>query len=728
MMKIRSLFFTFGMALVFAPQTALLAKEGSVSKVDDSRVIQQRRIELAGAPFLNANLTVDERVQDLAKRMSLDEQITYLAGTGFKSGIKIGETQPLTAYGLPAFKMTDATLGSKLTKDAILFPAYIGLAASFNTQLSNDYGRAVAEQSRADGYRILLGPGINMYRVPHNGRNFEYLGEDPYLTSRLVVAYIKAVQQAGVLATVKHFVANNSDYYRQNSNSVIDERVLRELYFPAFKAAIQEADVKAVMMAYNLINGKWAGEHPWLIQDILRKEWAFTGMVMSDWWSVFNAKETILSGLDLEMPKADMFKAENIKKLLTEKSLTPDDIKQHVINILTPIFAMGLADDINQTSPSLRNNWAEHAEIAKQLGRESLVLLKNDGVLPLDRNKVKHIAVIGNNALETIASGEGAAGFDPGKDFVTYFAAIKNSAGKHIKVEHYQQPNAAVAKADVAVVFVNVTESESRDRNFKLPPEQQQLIEKTAALNNDVVVVVSSGGAVEMPSWQNKARGVFYAWYPGTWGATAIGEAIFGDFSPSGKLPISIEQREEDSHYWGNYIEGPKALPFAEKQWLSKKKGVHHHDIHYREGVLMGYRWYDAKPVEPLYPFGFGLSYTRFSLSKAKLSSNSISADEQIEISVTVSNIGQRSGAEVVQLYVHDVTSSVLRPIKELKAFSKVFVEAGESKQVSLTIDRKALQFWHPETKAWTVEAGEFELLLGTSSQQSSSIGRISYQ
>jgi beta-glucosidase len=293
------------------------------------------------------------RVKDLINQMTLDEKINYLGGTGFVEGEKIGETQPLSRLGIPVVKMTDATSGSKMTEDHILFPAFICLAATFNPELSESYGLAVAEQSKADGYRVLLGPGVNMYRVPHCGRNFEYLGEDPYLACKMLVPYIKSVQDAGVIATVKHFVANNSEHYRKNSNSVVSERALREIYYPAFKAAIQQAGVKAVMTSYNLLNGEWVGHSYHLITNVLRNEWGFDGMVMTDWWSIYDTEKAIKSGLDLEMPSACIMNPKRIKALLDKGTITEELIDQRLMNILKPFCEMGLLDE-DHPDPSLR--------------------------------------------------------------------------------------------------------------------------------------------------------------------------------------------------------------------------------------------------------------------------------------------------------------------------------------------------------------------------------------
>lgn len=667
------------------------------------------RKQYKDAPFMNPSLPADARVNDLVARMTLDEKIDYLGGTGFINMEKIGETQPLIRFGLAPFKMTDATLGSKLTKGATLFPAYIGLAASFDTNLAADYGRAVAEQCKADGYRILLGPGVNLYRVPNCGRNFEYLGEDPHLTSELAVSYIEAVQEAGVLATVKHFVANNSDYFRTRSNSVIDERTLQEIYYPPFKAAV-DAGVKAVMTGYNLVNGEWAGQNKHLITDVLREDWKFNGMVMTDWWAVKDGKKTILSGNDIEMPNANNVGYDTIKKLLDEGTITEAYIDERVANVLRPICEMGLFD-VEQEDPSMRAKWDEHEAIARTIARDSLVLLKNqDAILPFDPS-VQKIALLGRNAIETVATGGGAAGFPPGEDFRSYKQAIEHLAHKYgAEVSYHPTPNQSVKDADVALVFITLIEHECMDRPFELDPAQQEMIEQTSALNPNTIAVVSVGGGIEMASWIGKVKGLLYAWYPGTYGTAAVAETLFGESNPSGKLPISIEKNTTDTHYAGNFLPEGAKLHYTFQGW-----GQNHplFDVNYREGIFTGYRWYDQNNIEPLFPFGHGLSYTRFEYSDLKISKSG----SNLQVTFSVKNTGDRDGAEAAQLYVKDSASSVARPPKELKGFKKVFLKKGESKTVTIELNPSAFSFWHPNTKQWTLEPGAFEILIGTSSR-----------
>jgi beta-glucosidase len=645
--------------------------------------------------------------------MTLEEKINYLGGTGFIEGEKIGETQPLQHLGIPSVKMTDATSGSKLTKDHILFPAFICLASTFNPELSASYGQAVAEQAKADGFRVLLGPGVNMYRVPHCGRNFEYLGEDPYLACKMLVPYIKSVQNSGVIATVKHFVANNSEHYRKNSNSCVKERMLHEIYFPAFKAAIQDAGVKAVMTSYNMLNGEWAGQNKHLITDILRNEWGFDGMVMTDWWSIYDTEKAITSGLDLEMPSASILGYKRIKALLDNEIISESWIDQRLINILKPLCETGLLDQEHQDT-SLRNNWSNHAHIAVETARQGIVLLKNqDNILPIKSESTKRVALIGENAVITTASGGGAGGFDPGDKLVTYLDAIKKIASNNaIEVSYYEIPDLEIKNVDIAFVFLTMVEHEFMDRPFTLSDEQYELIRHTTSLNSNTVVVLSVGSGLEIASWINEVKGLLFAWYPGTYGAQALAEIIFGKVNPAGKLPFTIEHTENETHYYGNYLPENTDLQREFQGW---NRGAPNFDIHYREGIFTGYRWYDIKKIKPLFPFGFGLSYTTFKLDRLVLSSEVITGDETLTICLDVTNTGNIDGAETVQLYIQDIESSENRPQKELKGFKRISLKASETKQIEMTIDKKDLSFWSEVTRNWHIENGSFNVLIGTS-------------
>lgn len=677
--------------------------------------IQDARSNFAGSVYLNSEYKPSERACDLVSKMTLEEKIGYLGGTGFSDRKVIGETQPLARLGVPKFKMTDATLGSKLTKGATLFPSFITLAATFNRELAYSYGQSVAEQAKADGYRILLGPGVNLYRVPNCGRNFEYLGEDPFLVSEMTVPYIQGCQEAGVLATVKHLSVNNSDFLRKSSNSVVDERTLHEIYFPPFVAAIERADVKAVMMSYNLVNGDWAAESKWLVSDILRDSWGFDGMVMTDWWAVYNTEKLITSGVDIEMPRAKVLAADKVTAMLNSGIISEAYLDERIKSILSPCIEMGLLD-IPHKEPEMRARWSEHRKVAEQVAEEGIVLLKNQGkLLPLDKKKTKNIVLYGINAVETVATGGGAAGFDPGPEFMTYMKAIRQAAGEDVKVTYLNRLNQdRIRWADAVFVFINMVEHEAMDRNFTLDEDALYALKMISSVNKNTVAVVSQGGGVEMHSWLSNVKGLIYNWFPGTYGAKALGDLIFGNFSPSGKLPISIEKRVEDTHYFGRYLPEGTILPrsFTGLDWKAPV-----HDIEYSEGVFTGYRWYDSRKIDPLFPFGFGLSFTNFEVNGPRIVENRLQSGGALRIEVSIKNTGKRAGAEVLQLYISDKASSVPRPEKELKGFEKVMLQAGEQKTVVFDVGMEDLSYWDPSLDDWHAEAGVFSVKIGTSSR-----------
>jgi beta-glucosidase len=434
-------------------------------------------------------------------------------------------------------------------------------------------------------------------------------------------------------------------------------------------------------------------------------------MVMTDWWGSKNTELLISSGTDIEMPEPDTLKAEKLLPLIKSGKVTEKYIEERISNVLRPCFQMGLFDIPHQDT-SMRNNWPAHAEVARQIAREGLVLLKNDSILPLDRKKIKSIALVGSNAENTVSTGGGAAGFDPGKDFITYAAAIKKSAGESINV--YTAGPEQAKNADVAVVFATMVEHEAMDRPFAFSKETVEMINQTAKANKNTVVVVSLGGGVDMMPWLGNVKALVYAWYPGTYGSVALGETLFGDINPSGKLPITIEKRPEDTHYYGNYLPKGATLSYEFPGWGTKRP---QYDINYREDLLVGYRWFDTKKIEPLFPFGFGLSYTTFKFDDLKLSHKTISGDKELTVTFKLTNTGKVDGAQVAQLYIQDVESSVLRPAKELKGFKKVFLKAGQTKSVKLTIDKNALSFWNEETKQWYAEPGKFKAMVGSSSR-----------
>ncbi len=686
---------------------------------------------------------VEKEVRDLVSKMTLDEKLTMIHGQGFNIA-------PIERLGIPAINMSDASMGLRITpwpkvkgvEPSTAFPASVLLAATWNPQQAYDYAKAIAEEFRARDIHILLGPGINIYRYPLCGRNFEYMGEDPYLTSSMVVPYVEAVKEARVIPVVKHLVANNSENRRKNSNSVIDERTLREIYFPGFKAAVTKAHTPGIMNAYNLLNSVYCGEDRWLLKDVLRDEWGFNGMVISDWTSIWNSELAANSGVDIEMPGGQRLKVmgqEIMKKLLDEEKVTVEEIDEKVSNLIRPCIQLGLYDK-DWHDKSL-NKLEEHSKVALQTAREGITLLKNEKeVLPLDPKKVKKIVVIGPTAVKTPTTGGGSGGVRP-ENPVSIWDGIQDIYGNKAELlDTFDIQKVTDADAVIVCVGLNTDlvirdfrpktekketveseqasfntrkkrgeiEGEGRDRSlFELPDEQNELIKKCAMANSDAVVMITAGGAVDMMPWIDNIKGIVWLYYPGQNGSQAAAEVIAGVINPSGKLPFTYDKRLEDNAAYGDFhLEWKDSKP-------KKRAGIKdYQDVVYKEGIFLGYRHYDIQNMQPLFPFGHGLSYTTFKYSNFKVNQNG----ESVTVSFTLKNSGKRAGAEVAQVYVGDIECTVPRPVKELKGFSKIYLESGEQKKVVVELDKSAFSFWHPEKKEWIVEPGEFKIHVGSSS------------
>jgi beta-glucosidase len=573
------------------------------------------------------------------------------------------------------------------------------------------------------------------------GRNFEGYGEDPYLTSRLAVAYIKGVQSEGVIATVKHFAANNQEFERHRINAVVDERALQEIYFPAFKAAVQEAGVWSVMSAYNKLNGVYCAEDAPLLKDVLQKQWGFKGFVVSDWGSTYSTAGTVNAGMDLEMPGGEPMRAW-IKRPRTQESgnsggwlvpgkvlpevsagkISTATIDDNVGRILRVISVSGQFDKPHTATGEI--DTPEERAVARKAATESIVLLKNsDDLLPLDSSKVHSLAVIGPNAAVARTGGGGSSLVTP-KYSIAPLQGIQNRAGQRIQVTYAlgtamegedpskdtpegreQLRNEAVnaaAKADAAVIVVGRSpklESEGFDiKSLDLPAGQDELIEAVAKVNKHTVVVINAGGPVLMSKWINQVPAIVDMWYGGQEGGNALADVLFGEADPSGKLPVSFVKEWKDSPAYGHY-------PGENLQ------------VDYAEGIYVGYRYFDKQKIEPLFPFGYGLSYTKFEYSDLKISPSEVSSGTPVEASLRVHNSGTRPGAEVVELYVHDGHSTVDRPIQELKGFHRVELAPGESKEVRFTLDRDAMAFYSISKQDWVTEPGQFDVLVGASSR-----------
>ncbi len=645
--------------------------------------------------------------------MSIEEKIAYIGGD------KSFFIRSIPRLNLGEVYMSDATQGVHIRKsfrDADLskyqlekstaFPCPISLAATWNPDLAYKYAEAIGEECRAGGIGILLGPGMNNYRQAQCGRNFEYFGEDPFLASRMIVDYVKGVQSTGTVATLKHFVANNTDFFRRKSNSVISERELHEINLPAFKAGI-DAGARAVMTSYNLLGGEWCGQSEFVIKDILKKQLGFKWLVMTDWWSVYNGEKVVESGQDLEMPSA--FALKNVDSLLKAGAVNVADIDGMVKGILMTYFSMKLNG--RQKDPSYLDKYGEHESVALQTAREGIVLLKNqDNVLPI-KKEVKNILITGNY-VKKLARGGGSAEVE-GYDIHLMFDELKKILGS--KLNYIENPNPAEIKsADLVLCNIGTDDSEGRDRPFALPDDQENRVLECVNNNPNTVVIVTSGSGIRMTDWNIKAKAIIYAWYGGQMGNVALAEIIAGKTNPSGKLPITIEREFKDSPGYGYIPEGEKLYT----GWNGDGEKAHKvFNVYYTEGVFVGYRWYDSRNIEPLFPFGYGLSYTTFEYSNLKVSKEKFNDNDTLVISFNIKNTGDVEGKEIAQLYVHDVKSSVPRPVKELKGFKKIELKPGESKTIEITLDKKDFSFWNPATKSWFAEKGKFILDVGASSR-----------
>jgi beta-glucosidase len=809
-----------------------------------------------------ASPELEQKVNAILGKMTLEQKIDMLGG------INIFDVRGYPELGLPLLHTADGPIGVRNDGPATVMAGGIALASTWDPALAEKVGIQIGRDARAKGKHFMLGPGVNIYRSPLNGRNFEYLGEDPFLGSRIAVAYVNGMQTQGVAATVKHYLGNNSEYDRHGSDSVIDERTMREIYLPIFEAAVKEAHVAAVMDSYNLTNGEHLTQNSRMNNEILKKEWGFQGILMSDWDATYDAIGAANGGLDLEMPSGKFLNREKLLPAIKDGKVSEETINDKVRRIIRTELEFRWPDR-DQRDLSVPRFNQQGRQVALQAAREGMVLLKNeDNVLPLKRDKIKTIAVIGPNAYPAVPTGGGSAevvafqpvsfleglsnylrtaakvtyangvmtvgretvstsfsqsadsGAPPGLKVETFdnknlsgaptstrvdlrvnlgqpfdltaidfneidLAALTNNspnserwsgyyvpqaAGSFdifvqqggfspsgfrmylddkllfdnwdnqkfilaqgsvtldprphkVVVEHHTAPgfgppvirwgivpqgtwgDSAVeelaAKADavvVAVGFNSQSETEGWDRTFELPQGQNELIQKIAARNKNTIVVVNSGGGVDMTPWIDKVAGVIEAWYPGQEGGTALAEILFGDVNPSGHLAVTFERRWEDNPTHDNYY---------------PEKGSNR--VLYKEGIFVGYRGYEHNGTKPLFPFGYGLSYTTFRYSK-------LTADEH-GVSFDVTNTGSLAGDAVPQVYIAPEHSSVPRPIKELKGFSRVSLQPGETKSVKIPLNSRSFAHW--SGKAWKVEKGDYDVLVGSSSDQIELQGKI---
>jgi beta-glucosidase len=810
-----------------------------------------------GAGVPPSSTEIERRVESLLKQMTLEEKINMLGGVDdfFIRGIP--------RLGIPRMRMADGPLGVRNFGPATAFAGGIALASTWNPALATRVGVELGRDARAKGVHFLLGPGVNIYRAPMNGRNFEYFGEDPFLASRMAVGYIRGVQSRNVCATVKHFMGNNSEFGRHETDSIIDERTMREIYLPAFEAAVREAGVGAIMDSYNLTNGAHMSENAYLNTQVAKREWGFDGIMMSDWDSTYDAVAAANGGLDLEMPSGKFLNRENLLPSIERGKVTLSTIDDKVRRILRVAVRFGWLDR-EQTDTSIPRYNLEGRRVALEAAREGMVLLKNEGnLLPLDKKRTRSIAVIGPNAHPAVPVGGGSARVEPftavsfleglanyssaptrvsyarglptlsemaeattymtastggqaglradyfsnrdlegtpavtrveprinfsrqarsfpegmlsarwsgyylsasqgeyeifagstGEDGGFYrlyvddkevfddwtrsralvsVATVTLNQGPHkIVLEHGTRSGRLgtrmqmgivkrggliddatrklAAQSDAVVLAVGfdpATEAEGADRTFRLPPGQEELIQEVAAANRNTIVVLTSGGSVDMNAWLSRVPALIEAWYPGQEGGTALAEVLFGNVNPSGRLPVSFERRFEDNPVRASYYE---------------EAGTNR--IVYKEGVFVGYRGYERSGTRPLFPFGYGLSYTTFAYSALNIKAvagrqtDGTRTSPAYEVSFNIKNTGSRAGAEVAQVYVGDTHAKVTRPATELKGFVKVSLSKGETKRVSVILDARALAYYDTSAKGWRADAGEFNILVGRSSEE----------
>ncbi|HEX4759137.1 MAG TPA: glycoside hydrolase family 3 C-terminal domain-containing protein [Terracidiphilus sp.] len=705
----------------------------------------------ASSPYRNSALPVDQRVADLLSRMTLEEKASMVGGAGWMESSAIGR------LGIPAIHMADGPMGvrswagssaitnlpgAKLVVESTSFPSGIAMASTWDPDLVQQEGRAIAQEVKALGRDMILGPTVNINRHPLWGRNFEGYGEDPYLTSRLAVAYVHGVQGEGVIPSVKHFAANNEEFERRRIDEQIDARTLHEIYLPAFKAAIQQGGAWAVMSAYNKVNGENCSQNAPLLTDILRNEFGFKGFVVSDWRSTYSTTAPLIAGLDLEMPggkeseaalqlpgakasgvSGSLMTPEKVLAEVKAGNLSESTLNSNVSYLLRVIFLSGLFDHPHAAGGEV--DTPEQRAIALKGATEGIVLLKNEHtLLPIDASKIHTIAVIGPGAA-VARTGGGGSSLVRSKYAITPLDGIRERAGNSIQVNYslgvdmqgddptqdtpearansIKAAAAAAAHADVAVVVVGRSihiESEGLDlKTMDLPDGQDDLIAAVEAANPHTVVVLNTGDPVTMSKWIDKTPALLDMWFGGQEGGHALAAILFGDANPSGKLPVTFPKRWEDSPAYGHY-------PGENLK------------VDYAEGIYVGYRYYDTKNIEPQFPFGFGLSYTTFSYSDLKLNKIEFAGNNpQWNYTINVRNTGSRTGAEVVQLYVHDGHAKIDRPEHELKAFSRVELQPGETKTVQLKLNRASLSYWDPKTKSWTAAPGTFEVQVGSSSR-----------
>ncbi len=690
-------------------------------------------------PWMNKTLSPDQRADLVIKALTLDEKISLLHANGWEMGGP--ETLPLRAlgnagfiagiprFGIPDLQMADATVGvthsSVFGRYSTPLPTTIAEASSWDVDLAREYGSLIGRELRDQGYTMSLGGGIDLTREPRNGRNFEYRGEDPVLAGTLAGVEMKALQEQHIIGDLKHYAMNDQESGRSYVNVKVGKRAMRESDLLGFEIAVKLSNAGAVMCSYNLVNGDYACENDYLLNQALKKDFGFQGFVISDWGATHSTAKAANAGLDLEMPEADYF-GEALKKAVESGEVSMSRLDNMVHRVLRSEFAVGLYDN----PPDRRVPDVFHGlEVAERVAEQTIVLLKNaNGQLPLAASNIHSIAVIGSHADVGVLSGGGSGQVDPiGGNAVPWqnaggqvwhrsspLKAIRAEApGAKVEYDPGTEANAAatLAKAsDAAIVFVNQPTGEGNDaQSLSLPGKQDALVSAVAAANPHTIVVIESGGPVTMP-WIDHVSAVLEAWYPGTRGAEAIAKILFGGVNPSAKLPVTFAKTEADLPHPTEMLQPParkgEMQPmFPGAPWMVNTRQF---DIEYDEGLLVGYKWYDAKDKQPLFPFGYGLSYTTYSYSGLKASAAQVTFD--------VKNTGKRAGAEIAEVYA-TLPQAAGEPFKRLVAFQKISLEPGESKSVTLDLNPHYLSIFDEDKKGWELVQGEYTVQVGGSSR-----------
>ena len=681
---------------------------------------------------------IQHKINYILKKMTLEEKIGMLHGNAlFSSG-------GVKRLGIPELTCDDGPLGVReeikrfdwnsanwTTDSATFLPNGSAIAATWNPAMANKYGIVMGEEANARKKNIMLAPAFNICRMPLCGRTYEYYSEDPYLNAQLAVQAVKGIQSQHVAACIKHFAANNQEFHRDSVNTLVDERALREIYFPAFKAAVQQGNAYAVMSAYNKLNGYWCSENDFLLNTVLKKEWGFKGVVMSDWAGTHHTVAAANAGLDIEMgsagPYDEWYFANPLLAAVKAGRVSEKTIDAKVRRILWLIYHTSMSQD----HPTGSIATPAHSKAAYEIASESIVLLKNDAhLLPLSTNKIKSIAVIGDNATRTFALGGYGAGVKARYE-VTALAGIRSRFGKTADIkfaqgykanylannideqnagsstpdQHLIDEAAALAKTtDIAILCIGSNreyESEGHDRkSLELPFGEQALVDAVTAVNPNTIIVIMAGAPYDLGKIKEANHTIVWSWFNGSEAGNALADVLKGTIDPSGKLPFTFPVSLHDSP------------AFALNTYPGENR-----EANYKEGILVGYRWYDTKKIDPLYCFGYGLSYTNFSYSRLGTDKKQYEAGDKIKVSLNVKNTGSLAGKETVQLYVNKVNSAVLRPEKELKAFEKLSLAPGRSSKVILTIDVNSLAYFDDTQKQWVTEPGEYKIMAASSSK-----------